>query len=230
MFHLRSATAAHSAPIWWPEKLPGTSINQTFDTTDLPAPIYPNQIQSLSAQIAPSGTGELQATAIQLVDSTITLTEAAGQPGRVYSILFTATLRDNETVQWIINQAVACMPPPMYLPPPPSPGFGTEIQWMPIINVATGLIATGTTQATASALGGFTSIFSVVPVGSGAILPMFVTNGSFKIVNEGLNALLVYPPNGAQINAFGSNAPVSIAMGGVSTFSTAAPLAQWTVS
>lgn len=230
MFHLRNTVAAQPTPIWWPEKLPGASINQTFDTTDLPDPIHASQIQSLTAQIAPSGEGELAATFLGLVDSAITLTEASGQPGRVYSILFTATLTDNETVQWIIHQAVAFIPPPLIVPPPPSPGFGPEIQWMPIINVASGLIATGTTQATAAALGGFTNVFQTVLTGAGAILPEFIVNGTFKVVNDSTNALLVWPPVGAQIGANDPNAAVSIAPGSSSFFSTSAPLAQWTVS
>lgn len=230
MFHLHNTVAARPTPIWWPEKLPGTSINRTFDTTDLPDPIHPNQIQSLTAQIAPSGEGELTASFLCLVDSTITLTETSGQPGRVYEILFTATLIDNETIQWIIHQAVAFVPPPLIVPPPPSPGFGSEIQGMLIINVASGLTAAGTTQATATALGAITNIFTTVLTGAGALLPTFISNGTFKVVNDSANPMLVWPPVGAQIGANDPNAPVSIAPGSSSFFSTSAPLAQWTVS
>lgn len=230
MFHHCVPVAAQSTPIWWPEKLPGTSINQTFDTTLLPDPIHPSQIQSLSAQIAPSGAGELQADFLGLYGSEITLLESGGQPGRVYRIMFTATLVNNETVQWIIHQAVAFISPFTLVPPPPVPGYGTEINWMPIILVASGLIAALPTQADAVALGGFTNVFSTVLAGAGAILPTFITNGTFKVVNNGANTLLVYPPFGAQIGTYGPNVPIGVFPGGASSFSTSAPLSQWTAS
>ena len=101
---------------------------------------------------------------------------------------------------------------------------------MPIPAVASGLIATGTTPQTAVSLGALTNVFSTVLPGAYAILPTFIVNGTIKVINEGANQLLLLPPLGAQIGSAGANAPVAVASGGWASFSTSAPLAQWSIS
>lgn len=133
IFCLPTITAP-TTPIWWPVKLPGATAIQTFDVSTLPMPLAPGQITALTAQIAPSGAGELSGASLSLTGTTISLTESSGVGGRVYSILFTATLTDDEVVQWIIQQGVGLIPPPNIIPPPPDPGFGAEIVWMPTSN------------------------------------------------------------------------------------------------
>jgi hypothetical protein len=83
--------------------------------------------------------------------------------------------------------------------------------------VAPGLTATGTTQAGALPLGADCCNFTTVPAGSGAILPTMNPGDQISVYNGGANALLVYPPVGAQIKSLAVNAGYSIA--------TATPLA-----
>ena len=68
--------------------------------------------------------------------------------------------------------------------------------------IASGLTATGTTNANALALSQAINQFSTVAAGTGAILPTFAVPGDVvEIYNGGANALLVYPPVLGQINA-----------------------------
>jgi hypothetical protein len=77
--------------------------------------------------------------------------------------------------------------------------------------VANNLIATGNSQATALALGADTSRFTTVAASTGCILPAMNPGDSMEVINAGANALSLYPPVGAQLNALGNNAAYSIA-------------------
>jgi hypothetical protein len=83
--------------------------------------------------------------------------------------------------------------------------------------VASGLTATGSTQATALPLGADNNAFSTVAAGTGAILPSMNPGDDITVYNGGANALLIYPPVGGMIKGLGTNAGYSLA--------TATPLA-----
>lgn len=78
-------------------------------------------------------------------------------------------------------------------------------------DVANGLTATGTTQATALQLQADVNRFTTVAASSGAILPAMNPGDSCVVFNGGANALLVYPPVGGTINALAANAGYSVA-------------------
>ena len=78
--------------------------------------------------------------------------------------------------------------------------------------VASGLIATGTTQANALPLGADNNAFATVAAGTGAILPAMNPGDDVTVYNGGANALLVYPPVGGQIKGLGVNAGYSLAV------------------
>jgi hypothetical protein len=83
----------------------------------------------------------------------------------------------------------------------------------------TGITATGTTQATAYAIGAVNSIFSIVASGAGAILPTAIQGGDeFTAVNQGANSLTVYPPLGGTINNGTVNAGVTVSANSMSFF------------
>jgi hypothetical protein len=84
---------------------------------------------------------------------------------------------------------------------------------------ATGLTATGTTQANAFALANDVVKFTTVAAGSGIILPTSNGGDCGSIFNGGANALLIYPPVGGQINNLAVNTAYSLA--------TATPSADW---
>lgn len=73
--------------------------------------------------------------------------------------------------------------------------------------VSTPQTATGTTQATAFAIASKFTLFGTVGASSGAILP---TRGRVLVVNNGANALSVYPPVGGNINGGTLNAAFSV--------------------
>lgn len=82
--------------------------------------------------------------------------------------------------------------------------------------------ALGTVQGNAFALMTSTVEFTTVAAGTGAILPGTggrLTNGDLiAVVNQGANALLVYPPVGKQIGLTAVNTAVSLPSGKVGLF------------
>jgi hypothetical protein len=78
--------------------------------------------------------------------------------------------------------------------------------------VANGLVATGTTQATAFPLGADNNDFATVAAGTGAILPAMNPGDDITVYNGGANPLLIYPPVGGQIKGLGTNAGYSLAV------------------
>ena len=103
----------------------------------------------------------------------------------------------------------------------------------PSYSVSQQLTANNTTQATATLLRSQVSIFSTVASGGAAVLP---DSGSamvrIRVINNGANALLVYPSNGGQIDALGANVAYSIAAGSTADFQSVTSAAfdppQWT--
>lgn len=79
------------------------------------------------------------------------------------------------------------------------------------------LAAAGTTQGTAAALAAQTTVVTPVTSGAGVILPAFV-GVRYCVVNRGANALLIYPPTGASLEAGAVNAAVSVATGASAEF------------
>lgn len=80
-------------------------------------------------------------------------------------------------------------------------------------DVAIGITASGTTQATAYATDFGVNAFSTVASGSGARLSVNAVGGDSQLIyNGGANQLKVYPPSGAQINALGTNTPCFLAI------------------
>lgn len=89
------------------------------------------------------------------------------------------------------------------------------------------LTAAGTTQATAFLMTQANNVFTTVAAGSGALLNYVSDNGDeYQVDNLGANALLVYPPLGAQIGLNGTNNAVTIASGKRGTFKRIS-LTQW---
>ncbi len=78
--------------------------------------------------------------------------------------------------------------------------------------VTSGLTATGTTQADALLISTTNTQYSTVASGTGAILPSVANQGdTYRVFNNGANALLVYPPTGGAINNGATNAGFSVA-------------------
>jgi hypothetical protein len=77
--------------------------------------------------------------------------------------------------------------------------------------------AAGTTQGTATAITAQQTIVTTVASGTGVALNSTL-NVPQVIYNRGANQLTVYPFSAAQIEAYGVNSPVAIAVGGSAAF------------
>lgn len=96
----------------------------------------------------------------------------------------------------------------------------------PRASVATGLVATGTTQLTALVLTTQWNDFATVAANTGAILQGLAAGQTQQIYNGGANALKIYPPVGCSIDALGTNNAYSLPAGKrqIFSFSTATQL------
>jgi hypothetical protein len=218
--------APPSKPTWWAAKSPLEYL--TWSETITPYVDPAQEIQSVSASIAPSGTGELTAVAVSVFAQTLSLTLSGGQPRQIYIVQFVVTMTDGSIYQPTVNIAMRPILPTDYPQVPPSPGFGTAITWSTgaMGSVAYGLTATGTDQASALPLPAVTSIFTDVPDGTGAVL-VATSGGNLVVVNSTDTTLSVYPNVGAQINALGVNQPFVVAAGARIVFSTQDYTTQW---
>ena len=81
-------------------------------------------------------------------------------------------------------------------------------------NVASGLTATGTTQADALQLTDGYSFLSTTALNTGVKLPTVASTGTFaQVVNHGANELKVYPASGQSIDPLAANLPLVIQPG-----------------
>jgi hypothetical protein len=76
--------------------------------------------------------------------------------------------------------------------------------------VASAITATGTTQATATALTAQFTEVTTCPPGAGVVFSssLMVAGNACKVRNSTTNPLYVYPPSGAAINVLATNTPV----------------------
>ena len=85
-------------------------------------------------------------------------------------------------------------------------------------DVAPGLTATGTNQATAYAITAADNEFTTVASGTGAILYAGSPGDEQWVYNAGANALTVYPPSGSNLNSLTTNAGAQIPTNTACTF------------
>lgn len=82
-------------------------------------------------------------------------------------------------------------------------------------DVQTGVVAAGTTQATATPIYGDNVVVTTCAASAGVLLsspaPGFGPGDDVFFSNQGANACLVYPPVGGQINNLAQNAGFSVA-------------------
>jgi len=93
--------------------------------------------------------------------------------------------------------------------------------WAPMMTptASTGLTAAGSTQATALALTAEFNQFSTVAASTGATLPAGSEPGDeILVINNGANALAVYPTGTGTINTGSASAALSVAAGKAARF------------
>lgn len=89
-------------------------------------------------------------------------------------------------------------------------GFGSPSLQGIAGTVATGLTATGATQATALALPAGTNAIATAAASTGVILPPATAGDVFAVYNGGANTVLVYPPVGGTINNLAANTGLAV--------------------
>ena len=112
-------------------------------------------------------------------------------------------------------------------PPPigsvtPNTGQFTYLSVVDFLNTstATGIVAAGTSQATATAITAQINVISSVSAGTGIILPTVSTGTPVTVFHRatGGHTLSVYPPVGQQIEGLGTNAPSGMIQNGSNDF------------
>lgn len=97
-------------------------------------------------------------------------------------------------------------------------------------NAISGLIAAGTTQATALGLSSAVNHVETVPAGTGVRLPFAQPGDEVLVYNGGSESLVVYPPLGGAINSASANAGVTVPVACESRFVKQAGTTAWSVS
>jgi hypothetical protein len=128
----------------WPFKLPADVADYSFDCSgELTAPVFiigasaigegaigvPDTIIAVSLSIAPSGTGELQASSLSVTSTVVTMWLAGGVAGREYTVQLVITTAEGRSLTTLITLP---MDPTLATYPaidPPSDGFGTALNW-----------------------------------------------------------------------------------------------------
>lgn len=96
-------------------------------------------------------------------------------------------------------------------------------------SVATGLTATGTTQATALVLTKDVSVITVAASGAGYVLPNAGAGALYEIINRGANTANAFPSSGGIIDALASNAATTHAALTVKRFRQVSATQYYTV-
>lgn len=99
-------------------------------------------------------------------------------------------------------------------------GLGSSATLAILGSVATGLVAVGTTAATALQLGAVNNFVTTSAASTGVMLPAGGAGDMVFIMNRAGQALIVYPPTGATVNATTSFSQTS-AKGAIYFYSSA---------
>jgi hypothetical protein len=78
-------------------------------------------------------------------------------------------------------------------------------------DITTGIVAAGSTQATATVLTTDINVVATTALSTGVLLPVGENSKSMTVFNGGANSLLVYPPVGGTINGASANAGITLA-------------------
>jgi hypothetical protein len=197
---------------WLAAKYPNTTVQQSYTLPCSTPPV------AVSIQVAPAG--EMTVLIPDVSGDIVTFVEDGGVPGRVYTILFTATQDSGLTEQWSVCQSVYTFAP--FYPNPPAPplvpSFSPPVTWtsgapMPMLMtnlLPTTYVATGTTQLTAAPM---TLSMALVNAGTGGVLlPKAATfcGQTMPVYNRSGATINVYPFSGDGIENVGVNMPIAL--------------------
>jgi hypothetical protein len=111
---------------------PIASYNELLDYyLDVNSAVYVNGdfISSVRVNVAPSGSGEIEALDVDVVDGVIRIDLQGGVPGRLYRVRVNVNTFLGRDYSWIVNLPIR----KEYVPGPyqvaPDPGFGPDSNW-----------------------------------------------------------------------------------------------------
>lgn len=113
--------------LWWPAKYPEDIRTDRLDVTA--ALEDDDTIVSAEAAVAASGSGEMQPSDLIVSGFILTLTEADGQPTRVYQTRFIVNLASGLVRVFEVRRGVLADLPTDQPQIAPDPGFGEAVTW-----------------------------------------------------------------------------------------------------
>lgn len=113
--------------LWWPAKYPEDIRTDRLDVTA--ALEDDDTIVSAEAAVAASGSGEMQPSDLIVSGFILTLTEAGGQPTRVYQTRFIVNLASGLVRVFEVRRGVLADLPTDQPQVAPDPGFGEAVTW-----------------------------------------------------------------------------------------------------
>jgi hypothetical protein len=125
-----SVGRADNRPLTFRSKFPDESLVYSLPIGVLIEPTE-DVLHTVLIACAPSGPGELELLDLIADDDAIWLTLSGGQPGRIYTLKYSAVLASGNVRQVIANITVARAQVTDQPPAPPSTAFGTPVRWPP---------------------------------------------------------------------------------------------------
>ena len=110
----------------WPVAEPDDDLDYGIDVSYAMADVG-DTISSVSASIAPSGSGELTPLTISFSNNIVTIWLSGGVAGRIYSVNFEIATTLDRLFSFYVQLPIDISPIPGIIPPPPNPGYGTPI-------------------------------------------------------------------------------------------------------
>lgn len=131
------------------------------------------------------------------------------------AVVATCTVTISQLSQGI-SSAQFASPPPIGSSTPNTGAF-TYLTVTEYLNtsVTTGIVASGSSQGTATAIAAQTNVVGNVASGTGVILPIVSAGTPVRIFHRasGGQTMSVYPPSGHQIESLGTNSPSGMIAG-----------------
>ena len=216
----------------WPTPANYLSPKSPAGAVLLELPVGPGDLYSVTIAARPAD--DLQFTDLTVVQNTARVIISGGIAGLVYALDVTVTLLNDlsDTVTWMLPVSSFIAPSTMSTCTAESTMYGSsQATWIappPVIEIATALIGTGNSQATAAYLPAYNNVILSSPAGTGFTLNPAATSPVAIQNLDSTNNSLIYPPANARINNLAVNQPIAISSnGGRLTFTTDSPLTQW---
>jgi len=220
----------------WPAKDPGDVLDYSVDLSAWLADAAGDSFATITVTPEATTPGDLAILMLSANNNSglITCWLGYGIEYDDYTMDITVLTVGGRTLDFSISlfiQSGPEIPLPANPPVPMSWSSGAVVVGPTLTEVVDNIQAAGNSQSTATVLTGVTNIITGGSSGGGVDLPAIIT-GTIRVLNRWPgNALLVYPPPGAQvIETLAPAAPMAIAANSGADFSLAMGSTTWRVS